>query len=125
MAMEPIAVTPHDNSEIAPTCAMLAGSMMMPEPIMLTATSTVSCIRLIFFVFVAFITGPLWAWVWISRGQQKDECVRRLARLVGDARACSAATRAYAGERSLLVRAANRPTSRLHRWVNPSRRGDR
>src|SRR6476659_10546862 len=59
MAIEPTAVTPQDNSEIAPTCAMLAGSMMMPDPIMLTATSTVSCIRLIFFPLVVFIAWPL------------------------------------------------------------------
>jgi hypothetical protein len=53
MAIEPTAVTPHDSSEIAPTCAMFAGSMMMPEPIMLTATSNVSCTRLIFLAVVA------------------------------------------------------------------------
>src|SRR3954447_16794357 len=47
--MEPTAVTPQESSEMAPTCAMLVGSMMIPEPIMLTATRTVSCIRLIFF----------------------------------------------------------------------------
>ena len=49
MAIEPIAVTIHDSSEIAPTWAMFVGSMMIPEPIMLTATRTVSWIRLIFF----------------------------------------------------------------------------
>ena len=49
IAIEPTAVTIHDNSEIAPTCAMLVGSMMMPEPIMFTATMNVSCIRFIFF----------------------------------------------------------------------------
>ena len=43
MAIEPTAVTIHDSSEIAPTCAMFVGSMMMPEPIMLTATMKVSC----------------------------------------------------------------------------------
>src|SRR5215471_14139434 len=42
MAMEPTAVTIHDSSEIAPTCAMFVGSMMMPEPIMFTATMNVS-----------------------------------------------------------------------------------
>ena len=36
--MEPSAVTSHDSREIAPTWAMFAGSMMIPEPIMLTAT---------------------------------------------------------------------------------------
>ena len=41
------AVTIHDKSEIAPTLAMLVGSMMMPEPIMFTATMNVSCIRFI------------------------------------------------------------------------------
>ena len=49
MAMEPTAVTTQDSSEIAPTCAMFVGSMMIPEPIMFTATMNVSCIRLIFF----------------------------------------------------------------------------
>src|SRR6185295_10628066 len=49
MAIDPSAVTIHDSREIAPTCAMLAGSMMMPEPIMFTATMNVSCIRFIFF----------------------------------------------------------------------------
>ena len=48
MAIEPTAVTTQERREIAPTCAMFAGSMMMPEPIMLTATMTVSWIRLIF-----------------------------------------------------------------------------
>ena len=33
---------------MAPTFAMFVGSMMMPEPIMFTATMNVSCIRLIF-----------------------------------------------------------------------------
>src|SRR6185295_15261923 len=49
MAIDPSAVTIHDSREIAPTCAMFAGSMMMPEPIMFTATMNVSCIRFIFF----------------------------------------------------------------------------
>ena len=49
MAIEPTAVTIHDSREIAPTWAMLVGSMMMPEPIMFTATMNVSCIRFIFF----------------------------------------------------------------------------
>jgi|GEM_PF-3481144 hypothetical protein len=48
MAIEPIAVKAHDNSDTAPSCAMLVGSMMMPDPIMLTVTSVVSPIRLIF-----------------------------------------------------------------------------
>src|SRR5262245_39464218 len=50
MAIEPTAVTIQESSEIAPTFAMLVGSMMMPEPIMLTATMNVSWTRLIFFV---------------------------------------------------------------------------
>ena len=49
IAIEPTAVTIHDSREIAPTWAMLVGSMMMPEPIMFTATMNVSCIRFIFF----------------------------------------------------------------------------
>ena len=48
MAIEPIAVKIHDNSETAPSWAMLVGSIMMPDPIMLTVTSVVSPIRLIF-----------------------------------------------------------------------------
>src|SRR5262245_48649436 len=55
MAMEPTAVTPQLSSEIAPTWAMFAGSMMMPEPIMFTATMNVSCIRFIFLVGSATI----------------------------------------------------------------------
>src|SRR5262245_65506992 len=50
MAIEPRAVTIQDSSEIAPTLAMFVGSMMIPEPIMFTATMNVSCIKLIFFV---------------------------------------------------------------------------
>ena len=34
--MEPSAVTIQESKDIAPTCAMFAGSMMMPEPIMFT-----------------------------------------------------------------------------------------
>src|SRR5215470_5598313 len=49
MAIEPRAVTTQDNSEIAPTFAMFVGSMMIPEPIMLTATMNVSWINVIFF----------------------------------------------------------------------------
>src|SRR4026208_1387176 len=56
IAIEPIAGTIHDSREIAPTLAMLVGSMMMPEPIMFTATMNVSCIRLIF--FTAFAAVP-------------------------------------------------------------------
>jgi hypothetical protein len=33
--------------------------MMMPDPIMLTATSTVNCIIVIFFAGVVAIAGPL------------------------------------------------------------------
>ena len=49
MAIEPSAVTIQDSSEIAPTLAMFVGSMMMPEPIMLTATMNVSWSKFIFF----------------------------------------------------------------------------
>ena len=49
MAIEPTAVTPQESRDIAPTLAMLVGSMMIPEPIMFTATRNVSCIKLIFF----------------------------------------------------------------------------
>src|SRR5258706_1785271 len=48
MATDPTAVTIQESSEIAPTRAMLAGNMMMPDPIMLTATRNVSCISVIF-----------------------------------------------------------------------------
>src|SRR6185295_11714541 len=53
MAIEPNAVTIQESSEMPPTCAMLAGSMMMPEPIIFTATMNVSCIRFIFFFCIA------------------------------------------------------------------------
>src|SRR5262249_51818194 len=49
MAIEPSAVTTHDKSEIAPTLAMFVGSMMISEPVMLTATMKVSWIRVILF----------------------------------------------------------------------------
>jgi hypothetical protein len=42
-------VTIHDSSDMAPTLAMLVGSMMIPEPIMFTATMNVSWTRFIFF----------------------------------------------------------------------------
>ncbi len=58
MAIEPSAVTIHDSSEIAPTCAMLVGSMMMPEPIMFTATMNVSCIRFILFAVASGMALP-------------------------------------------------------------------
>src|ERR1700752_712532 len=56
MAIEPTAVTPQDSSEIAPTWAMFGGNMMMPEPIMFTATMNVSCMRDIFLATVAVAT---------------------------------------------------------------------
>src|SRR4029453_4433131 len=59
IAIEPTAVTTQDSSEIAPTCAMFVGSMMMPEPIMLTATMNVSGMRLIFFCGAAAMTALL------------------------------------------------------------------
>ena len=62
MAIEPSAVTIHDSNEIAPTCAMLVGSMMMPDPIMFTATMKVSCIRLIRFATAGSAKGAL-AWI--------------------------------------------------------------
>ena len=42
-------MTIQDSSEIAPTLAMLVGNMMIPEPIMFTATMNVSWTRFIFF----------------------------------------------------------------------------
>ena len=59
MAIEPTAVTIQESSEIAPTCAMLEGSMMMPEPIMFTATMKVSCITFIFFCACCCMATPL------------------------------------------------------------------
>jgi len=53
IAIEPSAVTTHDSSEIAPSCAMLAGNMMIPEPIMLIATRVVRPNRLIFLLGAA------------------------------------------------------------------------
>src|SRR6478609_10407496 len=58
MAREPTAVTSQDSSEIAPTWAMLAGSMMMPDPIMFTVTRKVSCTTLIFFLASAGARTP-------------------------------------------------------------------
>src|SRR6476661_1854747 len=58
MAIDPNAVTIHDSSEMAPTFAMFVGSMMIPEPIMFTATMKVSCIRLIFFATCAAVPLP-------------------------------------------------------------------
>src|SRR5678815_2832955 len=59
IAIEPTAVTSQDSSEMAPTCAMFVGSMMMPEPIMLTATMNVSCMRFIFFCGAAAMAALL------------------------------------------------------------------
>ncbi len=58
IAIEPSAVTTHDNSEIAPTFAMFVGNMMMPEPIMLIATMNVSCTTFIFFGVRLAISPP-------------------------------------------------------------------
>ena len=58
IASDPSAVTTHDSSEIAPTRAMFVGSMMMPEPIMLTATMNVSWTRFIFFECIAASSEP-------------------------------------------------------------------
>ncbi|GLO02749.1 hypothetical protein PPUJ13061_26470 [Pseudomonas putida] len=49
MAIEPTAVISQDSSDTAPICAMLAGSMMMPDPIMFTVTRVVSPTKPIFF----------------------------------------------------------------------------
>src|SRR3954451_8963084 len=64
--MEPSAVTIQESREIPPTWAMLVGSMMMPEPIMLTATMNVSCVTFIFLaagavspLTVALLMSPL------------------------------------------------------------------
>src|SRR3954470_8749590 len=64
MAIDPSAVTSQDSSEIAPTLAMLVGSMMIPEPIMFTATMNVSWTRVIFFAVrpsssLVTVAGPL------------------------------------------------------------------
>src|SRR5262249_24618407 len=59
MAIEPRAVTIQDSSEIAPTLAMFVGSIMMPEPIMFTATMNVSCIRFIFFCSIGALLKVL------------------------------------------------------------------
>src|SRR4051812_8773270 len=59
IASEPSAVTIQDRSEIAPTLAMLAGSMMMPEPIMLIVTMKVSCVTLIFLLATAMALPPV------------------------------------------------------------------
>src|SRR6478736_7167120 len=59
MAIEPSAVTIHDKSEIAPTFAMFVGSMMMPEPIMFTATMNVSWTTFIFLAAGAAVTVPI------------------------------------------------------------------
>src|SRR5512139_2804638 len=55
IAIEPTAVTSHDSREMAPTCAMLAGNMMMPDPSMFTVTMNVSCATLIFFCASAIL----------------------------------------------------------------------
>src|SRR4051812_30891621 len=54
-AIDPNAVTIQESSDIAPTLAMLVGSMMIPEPIMFTATMNVSCTRFIFFFVSAIV----------------------------------------------------------------------
>src|SRR4249919_1835548 len=114
MAIDPTAVTAQDSSEIAPTCAMLAGSMMIPDPIMLTATSTVSCIRLIFFALgVVFIAWPLRAGGRDSRGRQTG----------GLAAAPSAANRAAAS--TLGAPARRGTTALLHGRESQARRAMR
>src|SRR3954464_2276960 len=92
MAMEPSAVTIHESREIAPTWAMLLGSMMMPEPIMLTATMNVSCTTFIF--LAAGAVSPLTAGRRTSPlergGEELDAVIDPLLidarKLVGEAR---------------------------------------
>ncbi len=60
MAIEPTAVMIHDSSEIAPSWARFVGSMMIPDPIMLTATIVVRPAEVIFFAGSA-IAGLLTA----------------------------------------------------------------
>jgi hypothetical protein len=43
---------------MAPTFAILVGSMMMPEPIMFTVTMNVNCTTLIFFGSAAMAHTP-------------------------------------------------------------------
>lgn len=43
-----MAVTTQDSNDTAPSCAMLVGNMMMPDPIMLTVTRVVSPMSVIF-----------------------------------------------------------------------------
>ena len=50
--MEPTAVTSQETMDNAPTCASFDGSMMMPEPIMLTAVRMVSWKTLILFALL-------------------------------------------------------------------------
>src|SRR5437762_2868972 len=59
MATEPTAVTSHESSEMAPICAMFAGNMMIPEPIMFTMTINVSWTRLIFFCGAMVSLSPV------------------------------------------------------------------
>lgn len=55
--MEPTAVTSQETIESAPTYASLDGSMMMPEPIILTAVKMVSWNTLILFELLLMITS--------------------------------------------------------------------
>jgi hypothetical protein len=64
MAMEPTAVTSHESNDTAPSCAMLVGSRMMPEPIMFTVTSVVSPMRLIFLLESAIGNSLICATPW-------------------------------------------------------------
>src|SRR4026208_2174075 len=65
--MDPSAVTIQESREIAPTWAMLVGSMMMPEPIMFTATMNVSCTT---FIFLAADAPPVFTVA--ARGSPPD-----------------------------------------------------
>ena len=56
MAIEPTAVTIHDSREMAPTWAMLVGSMMIPDAIMFMDTINVSWTR---FIFLGCMSPPV------------------------------------------------------------------
>ena len=58
MAIEPMAVITQDSNDTAPSWAMLDGSMMMPEPIMFTATRVVSPVSPIFLPACAISAPP-------------------------------------------------------------------
>src|SRR3954467_4940248 len=59
MAIEPTAVTTQDSNEIAPSCARFVGSMMIPDPIMFTATIVVRPVSVIFLTGSAMTSSLL------------------------------------------------------------------